>query len=245
MIGIYKIVSPSRKVYIGQSTNIERRKRSYEKYTCENQTKLHRSLLKYGFSEHIFEVIEECKVEELNVRERHWQDFYDVLKKGLNLRLTGTEDKSGYSSEESKKSISRSHKLLNSTVEGKDARKKAVASTDQKARVKNTDYKIRTANMDYSLFQERKVSNTDYAAFQEKRIANTDFKVRSANTDYGAIAEKLHIPVTQRSKDGTYIKEWNSATQASTTIKVSRGDISNCCRGRQKTAGGFIWKYVT
>jgi hypothetical protein len=56
---------------------------------------------KYGFSTHVFEILEECEVEELNVRERYYQDFYNVLgPMGLNCKIQGTNDKSGYLSEE-------------------------------------------------------------------------------------------------------------------------------------------------
>jgi len=36
MIGIYKITSPSNKVYIGQSINIEKRFKSYKRYDCKH-----------------------------------------------------------------------------------------------------------------------------------------------------------------------------------------------------------------
>jgi len=71
MIGIYKITSPSGKIYIGQTMDVGKRKKSYEKLKCKGQPKLYNSLVKYGFSEHIFEIIEECEVADLNTRERH------------------------------------------------------------------------------------------------------------------------------------------------------------------------------
>lgn len=68
----------------------------------KQQTILHNSFLKYGVENHEFEVIEECDIELLNERERYWQDFYNVLEKGLNCRLTTTNDKSGKLSYETK-----------------------------------------------------------------------------------------------------------------------------------------------
>jgi len=104
MAHIYKITSPSGKVYVGQSTNIKTRWESYKKMRCEAQTKLYKSFLKYTVENHIFEIIEECAFEELNIRERYWQDFYEVIdrKKGLNLLLTKTEEKPKVVSEETK-----------------------------------------------------------------------------------------------------------------------------------------------
>ena len=57
MVGIYKITNPSGKIYIGQSVNIDNRISSYKNLKCKNQTKLYRSLLKYTFENHIFEIL--------------------------------------------------------------------------------------------------------------------------------------------------------------------------------------------
>lgn len=104
MVGIYKITSPSGRIYIGQSISIEKRRLKYLVLDCKSQTRLLASFIKYGFSEHIFEVVEECDVDQLNIRERHWQDFYDVLSEGgLNCKLTGTGDRSGKVSEDTRK----------------------------------------------------------------------------------------------------------------------------------------------
>lgn len=94
MVGIYKITSPSGRIYVGQSLDVQKRISHYSRlYNCKGQPKLYRSLLKYGASEHIFEVVEECEVDQLNVRERYWQDVYSVLgEQGLNCILTKTED---------------------------------------------------------------------------------------------------------------------------------------------------------
>ena len=105
MVGIYKITSPSGKIYIGQSVNIERRKSEYKSY-C-HKGKLNNSIKKHGFENHTFEILEECEIEKLNERERHFQDFYDVLgPNGLNLKLTETSDKSAVISQETKDKLS-------------------------------------------------------------------------------------------------------------------------------------------
>jgi group I intron endonuclease len=102
MIGIYKITSPTNKVYIGQSVDIERRFNGYKKMYSRNksQIKLHRSFLKHGVDKHKFEILCECEIFELNEKERYYQDLYSVLEIGLNCRLTKTNDRSGKSSKE-------------------------------------------------------------------------------------------------------------------------------------------------
>ena len=49
--------------------------------------------------------------------------------------------------------------------------------------------------------------------------------------------------VCQYSKQGEFISEFNSITEASEKTGVSRSGISSCCSGRLKTSGGFIWRY--
>jgi hypothetical protein len=103
MIGIYKITSPSGKIYIGQSINIKNRFNQYKRlYSVKNQPKLYDSFKEYGINNHIFEIIQECNIELLNEQERYWQDFYDVLENGLNSILTKTINKKGELSVETK-----------------------------------------------------------------------------------------------------------------------------------------------
>lgn len=93
MIGIYKIISPNNRVYIGQTRDFDKRLINY-KYinSIVKQKRLCESFKKYGAENHKIEFIEECLFEELNIFERKWQDYYDVTsKKGLNCILTETD----------------------------------------------------------------------------------------------------------------------------------------------------------
>lgn len=91
MIGIYKITSPSSKVYIGQSRNIKKRWGDYSahKKKQKDQTAIFYSLKKYGKENHKFEVLEECSLEELNEREIYYIEKYDSVNKGLNISRGG------------------------------------------------------------------------------------------------------------------------------------------------------------
>lgn len=110
MIGIYKITNPKGSIYIGQSINIPNRWNDYKRRPAKRQIKLNRSFIKYGIENHTFDIIEFCDINELNNKERYWQDFYNVLVEGLNCVLTGTKDKSGKLSKETRLKISISNK---------------------------------------------------------------------------------------------------------------------------------------
>tara|TARA_R110000868_G_scaffold145781_1_gene366186 strand:- start:563 stop:1252 length:690 start_codon:yes stop_codon:yes gene_type:complete len=52
-------------------------------------------------------------------------------------------------------------------------------------------------------------------------------------------------PIHQYSKSGEFIKTWNSIKEACSYLNMDPGTITNVCSGgRQKTAYGYIWKYV-
>lgn len=40
------------------------------------------------------------------------------------------------------------------------------------------------------------------------------------------------------------IKIWGCIKDASETLHIDETSISRCCKGKQKTAGGFIWEYM-
>ena len=52
VIGIYKITSPSQRIYIGQSINIEKRWKEYSVTKLKSQPKIKNSILKYGIKNH-------------------------------------------------------------------------------------------------------------------------------------------------------------------------------------------------
>ena len=58
-----------------------------------------------------------------------------------------------------------------------------------------------------------------------------------------ASALKRKRSVIQFDKNGLIIKKWDSAASVSKLLKIDRGDIAKCCKGKIKSAGGFKWEY--
>lgn len=59
-----------------------------------------------------------------------------------------------------------------------------------------------------------------------------------------AIHKEIHFtPIYQLSLSGEIIKEWPGLKIAAEELGVQHRSISQCCRGRYKTAGGYKWKY--
>lgn len=114
--GIYKITSPTGKIYIGQSINIHKRWGDYY-YTNEKsgKTNINKSILKYGFYAHKFEIVYELPLDvSEEVLTKYEQLFIDAYKEtGITLLNICQFAKStrGYSpSSETRRKISESNK---------------------------------------------------------------------------------------------------------------------------------------
>ena len=56
-------------------------------------------------------------------------------------------------------------------------------------------------------------------------------------------AKKVKKQVEQYDKDGVLIKIWDSGKEAGLSLNINAGNIAECCTGKRKTAGGYIWKH--
>ena len=89
--GIYKLTSPSGKIYIGQSTNLYKRINRYKNKDCKSQVALQSALNKYGFDNFKVEILWSTTdmtniVDILNEMERNFIYLYDSLApNGYNL----------------------------------------------------------------------------------------------------------------------------------------------------------------
>ena len=52
-----------------------------------------------------------------------------------------------------------------------------------------------------------------------------------------------NLPVLQYSIDGSFIKKYASSGEAERVNGIARSKVGACCRGKIKTAGGYIWRY--
>ena len=54
----------------------------------------------------------------------------------------------------------------------------------------------------------------------------------------------VRIEVEMFSFDGKIVSKFNSISEASKKTGINIGNISRCCNGHCKTAGGYVWKKV-
>jgi len=63
-------------------------------------------------------------------------------------------------------------------------------------------------------------------------------------SDIAPVEYKAKRKVEQYTLDGTYLKTFDSVSLAAKEINSATTNISKCCKGKRKSAGGYIWKYV-
>lgn len=98
MVGIYKITNLiNNHAYIGQSTNIEdrlrRHKTRYKNPNAADYDKiLYKAMRKYGIENFSFEILEQCSINELDLKEKYWIQYYNTFKEGYNVTQGSREE---------------------------------------------------------------------------------------------------------------------------------------------------------
>jgi len=232
-IGIYSIISPTKKIYVGKSINIEGRFKSYAKLNCKSQPKLYNSLKKYGWEaheKHIFQFPED----QLNNTEQYFIAWYATVHHGLNCMKGG----GGCTrpTEEQRKRMGESKKDLLAgeknpmwgkkwSQERKDARKKWLDENKE------------------SIREKARISSTGRVYSKESREKKS--KSLMGHTVSDSVKQRLREarskPVLQFDLNGIFVKEFPSAKEA--RLQTGSKNVSECAKGDLKTSGGYIWKY--
>jgi len=103
IICVYKITSPSGRIYVGSTIDFKERIKHYRCLDCKAQVKLYNSFKKYGFKRHKIEIITTCTIDTMFQHERYYGDLYNVMSNhGLNLSLPGYGDTAASISQQTK-----------------------------------------------------------------------------------------------------------------------------------------------
>lgn len=226
MIGIYKITNPKGRIYIGQSVDIEKRVYQYSILNCPEQPKIFNSLKKYGFHSHIFDILCICEVEKLNDLERHYQEMFDVVKNGLNCKLTKTNDRSGYYSEESRLKMSLAQKGKKQSLI--TIRRRSISQTGKKQSQETIDKK-RLSNKGYFHSEETRIkislSQKGKKLSAETRLKMSKSRIGKKLSD--SAKSKLsenNSKVLLNTETGIY---YNSMTEASKILGINYSTLAS------------------
>lgn len=83
---------------------------------------------------------------------------------------------------------------------------------------------------------DNRVENLEWVDSSENKKHSYEFGTRKNH--------QQSKPVQQFTKDGQFLKEWSSVSEAAESLNCVVGAISNCALGRSKTSMGYVWKFV-
>jgi len=247
--GIYKIISPSGKVYIGKSQHIQARMNIYKNGHTRYQPKIHRSFNKYGFENHTFYLLEICDIDILLERELHyklqhikefgWETalFCDLYDNGSGPKSKETkrrisEGKMGkkHSKVHSQKGLPRPD-FMNNEI------KQKISLSNQKPKPPRTEEHCKKLGL-AQLGKPK--GHKDRISPMKGKIHTQESKEKARLNNLG----KNNKPVLQYSKDGIFIKEWESQIIAAQALgKKTGAAIGACAKGKRPTIYGYKWKY--
>ena len=82
---------------------------------------------------------------------------------------------------------------------------------------------------------------------KNNRVENLEWMTSKENNNYGTRNERVgdsqSKPIFQYSKSGDFIREWKSAHEVERVLGIANSHIIDCCKGKYKSAYGFIWRY--
>ena len=245
--GIYKITNPKGKIYIGQSTNIYNRWDDYRKNKCKGQVKLFNSLNKYGFDNHIFEILEECSMDQLDKLEYEYKLQYIQGKKWDDvLFLMLIDGKGGNKNISTKNKMSISSTKINKPINVYDLKGNLINSFSSPSEAKQIllpNSKESTGGILSSCRRGKQKTHHNYIfQFQE------DDQIEEILKEINSNVKLKQKTILQYDINDNFIKEYQNSYQVEKEfkingIKINSTDIRSCCNGTQKTAKGYKWKY--
>jgi group I intron endonuclease len=108
MIGIYKITSPSGRIYIGQSWDLLNRQHSYRRLHCKRQPKIYESIKRHGWDQHRFDIIHELPSDTTQEVLTQYETVYWDAYRSCGFDMMNVKEPGAYGkhSEETKKLMS-------------------------------------------------------------------------------------------------------------------------------------------
>lgn len=232
-VGIYKITNPKGKVYIGQSCRLSIRKKQYQ-YLPKKQPKILNSILKYGWVNHKFEIIEYCTIKELHEKESFYKEEFiknKGWKKALFFNINDRERVNGHLSKEHKNHISKGNynPIYEYYLDG-----------TFKTEWYNMNIASTTLNISSGYLHTILNSKTSSHTFNNSRWSK--YKTDKLDFPIGKY-EGLKKPVYQYDKNMNLIKKHKSVREAAKFMDTKPQHISAACLKKIQTCKGFILEY--
>ncbi len=269
---IYKYTFPDGKIYIGQTKNIEKRRREHvDPQAGPKNTGFWEAYQKYGKYE--FEIIRELEYDDID----ELTYYLNLYESGYIHQFQSNNPMFGYNIKEIGTVAFRATKILQNkynelkknylsklTPIYESAFKKIFRTkkplTDEEKQLILVRYKDRfplptfIENYNFDDLSKNK-RNQDTLFWIEEHMGRINDAMNQEANRYATNYVNLHTTeiineqrendiIVQLDKEGNIVNEYNSFIEICQVFHVVRADnVRNVLRGKQKTAYGYYWKY--
>ena len=95
-----------------------------------------------------------------------------------------------------------------------------------------------------SIGKKGKYTGENNPQYGKRPSEETRKKMQENHADFSGEKHPRARKVAQYDLEDNLINIWGYITQAANELGIHRTAINNCCNGKAKTAGGFIWRYA-
>jgi len=225
---VYKITSPSNKVYIGITKNIIRRFKEYKSLRCKSQILIYNSLKKYGWDSHIKEILFiTLTKEEAIIKEKECVLVNKILNLSLNVSFGG-EGANGLKFELSPLSkpiiqLSIDNKFIKKWSSLREASEKLGLSQGNISRAANGNNR----------------SEGNYLWLKEEDFNKGITRTYEKNSQIIKSRKKI----LQYDKQGNLVKEWESIAEVCKNLKINKSVIHRILNNTTKNSKKYDFKY--
>jgi hypothetical protein len=226
MIGIYCFTNKiNNKKYVGQSIDILLRREqhfwaAYNIKTREYNTYFHKAIRKYGQNNFIFEILEECKVDDLDEKEIKWISYYKSNNSefGYNLTFGG-------------KPLNSSHSLK---IYQYDKNGKLLAEFENAYDA--------ARQLGEGFYQSSIWSCASH--YKAKSVKGFIFAYEGDDLSWHFNLKINKRAVVQLDKNNNIINTFSSLKEAARAVNGNSSNIRKVLQGKRKSSSGYYWKEV-
>lgn len=255
IVGIYLIISPSNRLYVGLSKGIYKRWEYYESLSCPDQEFLLNSLKKYGPKNHEFIILEECDKDVSDKELTRLEAFYYHYFKSLGFNMLNLREPSEI---DGKLSAGWQLKGEKSPMYGRKWGKHP-SSIPIKQYTKNGDFvkewscaaeagdtlRINRSHINQCCLNKMYSAGKFRWTYADQNLLpfKEENKLGKLRRELIQQNGSLKRKVYQYSKKGVFINTYDSVKRASDESGVNVTGIILSCNKKAKSAGGSLWNY--
>ena len=261
-----RYIGKARDIFVrcGQHKSLLRANR--HTYKTGTLSLLQKAWNKYGENAFQFEAIELCPAEVTSEREVYWIDFYRCNRAKSDHGYNATDGGDGATGNQNVKNrVQINNGTTQRLVEKSDV-KMYLLDGYQKGLLPSTVNKIKNNRPDRTGANNPNFGKTFSESTRERmrdahlgmqsywmgKHLSENHKKKIGDSQRGRtlpvetrkkISNGHKRPVVKLSKEGTYLNKYDSGLAAEQETGINRTHISSCCKGKRKSAGGFIWRF--